>query len=330
MSKRTEESAFGRGDGPSMIEGLMDAFAGGNRTAPMPISQPLTGSFNSQNPVQKPDSSTVVNGAVVEKALDTKAPQVVQQNATFTSNTDVGALRDNINQAGANVKAAKIELAKIDQPGLKQSFAPAATGANNQPPSMSRELGGALVFNAATGGLTNMALTAVGMNNPVVVGAFAAKTVVDVASIIGRGSYGDTTPSAFTTQFRRGKNSDRSPGYERSTAPVMDDLNRRLSQIPGGGPVARLLSGSDVENIGMTVRTQEIKLGEKPLKDCQECLDQLSRRVAMADTALTVRGEKGATVSVADAVQAASERDMKSGFKVASIDKPVQIFGNLA
>jgi hypothetical protein len=334
MSKNTTQSAFERPAGdPSMIEGLIEAFSSTtNRVVQAQPVDPLTSNFNSQT---KPNPDTTPDMNVIQKALETKAPLVVEKNKTFTANTNPETIRQDIDNAGANVEAANKEIEKLDQPGVRQSFSTAVAGGKKEPDSPGRALGGAIIGNAATGGLTNVALNAAGMTHPMVPIALTAATVVKTAydvSRVGQGTYGAPTPSGTFEKAPRGRNSERS-GYSDAltstpATPIMNRFNEMMGRIPG---MTASFSRRDIESTGTTLAAQEIKLGEAPLDKIRSSLSRLETRVALADTALTRRGAEGAVVGVDQAAEAVLTRDMNLGaVKVADDRRSVRIFNNMA
>ena len=278
---------------------------------------PLTTTFNAQQPQLNSQPETP-NAEVVKTALNTKAPLAVEQNKIL--NADPGALRDSIDTAGSNVKDAKAEIAKIENPDA------AVDGGPSQ-----KSVAGVVAGNAAGGKIADVAMKAAGIADPVGILpiASAIKTAVDLVAVVGQGSHGISMPDESSQSISRGQKGA-SEGYSRmaaASAPVMDNFNRMMGNIAG----AAKITSRDVDNAGMTLASQEIKLGDGPLAKMKASIEQLEQKVQIADAALTRRGRDGATVGIEKGVDAVLARDINpDAVRVADNQKSVRIFNNMA
>lgn len=309
----------------TLMENIIDVFA---KTGENPFKQnttpsqqlPLTASFNAQQP-QLNSQPEAPNVSVINTALNTKAPQVVEQNKLL--NTDAGKVQQNINAAADNVKDAKAEFAKVENPGK-------GAGGDSSQPGIGRAVAANTIGGMVTGGLTSTALKAIGLTNPVFTAAAAAMSFVPIAkAVIGGGSFGDQSTESQPVRTVRGKDAP-SEGYSRSTAtpaPAMDNFNRSMNKVPGMSDLSMRASIA-----GDSLAGQEIKLGEIPLEKMKASLEQLDQKVKVADTALNRRADQGTTVGIKQGAEAILARDINpegGAVRIADNLQTVRVFNNM-
>ena len=310
----------------TLMDNIIDVFA---KTGENPFKQnttpaqqlPLTSTFNAQQP-QLSSQPEAPNVSVINTALNTKAPQVVEQNKLL--NADPGRIQSNINTAADNVKDAKAEIAKIENPGR------AASGDSSQP-GIGRAVAANTIGGMVTGGLADAAFKAIGLTNPAFTAAAAVMSFVPIAkAVIGGGSFGDqSTESQPVRRTVRGKDAP-SEGYSRSTAapaPAMDNFNRTMSKVLGMPDLSMRASIA-----GDSLAGQEIKLGEVPLEKMKASLEQLRQKVENADNGLSGRATQGATIGIKQAADAILARDINpegGAVKVADNLQTVRVFNNM-
>lgn len=339
---------------PSVFESAMDVFAGKEQ---QPSSPPLSRSFgqavvpslsttfNSQNPQPDPHAPDM-NKLREAATYDSTKLVILEQDKLLTPQANIETIEKNIRNAQEVAAAGKAELAKID---AKPAEATAAKPGDDGKTGFLRTVGANVAAGAATNGLVNLGFNMAGIANPMTGPVIAActtlKTVCDIAATtMGRGSFGDTTSSSdFREKPVRGKE-NRSYGYGRSEsapqpaaqpmATVMDNFNRMMSAIPGVGapkPGSDLLARTDIA--GAALADQEIKLGPEALARMEKSIDQLSLKAETAATAFETRRDRGATVSLPDAVDAILTTKLNPGGKDLAVNpgtKTVQIFNNMA